>query len=119
MIANLQNTMPLFSETLFAKIEDHAFNDCLTIKKLARLVAMSRTDLHRKLISSVGMSATEYIRYIRLQKATILLLEKPELSIYQIALEVGFNSQSYFTKRFSELFGRSPTAWRKERLEHL
>ncbi len=104
-------------DNLFALINDHAFNDNLTVKKLARIVAMSRTDLHRKLIGSVGMSATEYIRHIRLNKASILLVERPELSIYDVAIEVGFNTQSYFSKRFREVFGYSPTEWRWQKLE--
>ena len=107
-----------FGDNLCARIEDHAFNDGLTVQKLLRLVGMSRTDLHRKLSLSVGMSATEYIRYVRLRRASVLLLEKPELSINEAALEVGFNSQSYFSKRFREIFGDSPTEWRRKRMEH-
>jgi AraC-like DNA-binding protein len=105
-------------DNLFALINDHAFNESLTVKKLARIVAMSRTDLHRKLIGTVGMSATEYIRHIRLNKASVLLLEKRELSICEVAIEVGFNTQSYFSKRFREVFGKSPSEWRMRKLEH-
>ncbi len=118
MIPFVQTTSSLFANNLFTRIEDHAFNESLTVQKLTRLVAMSRTDLHRKLINSVGMSATECIRYIRLNKASVILLEKPGLSIFEVAIEVGFNSQSYFTKRFRELFGTSPSDWRKVKMEH-
>ncbi len=117
MLTPAQTTSSSVSDNLVALINDHAFNDSLTVKKLARLVAISRTDLHRKLVCSVGMSATEYIRHIRLSRASVLLLEKPELSIYEVALEVGFNTQSYFSKRFREVFGDSPTAWRIQKLE--
>jgi AraC-like DNA-binding protein len=119
MITPVQTTQPLLSESFFARIKDHVFNDSLTVQKLARLIAMSRTDLHRKLTCLVGMSATEYIRHIRLSRASVLLLEKPGLSIYQVALEVGFNNQSYFSKRFREVFGYSPKEWRMQKLEHL
>lgn len=97
------NHHPLFLTTLNGQIEKHLSDNTLTIKKMTRLVGMSRTDLHRKLDSAVGMSATEYIRYIRLHKAAQLLILEREWSVYQICMEVGFSDQSYFTRRFREL----------------
>jgi AraC-like DNA-binding protein len=119
MMTSVNATQPCFLNNLQAQIEQHIADDNLTVCKLVRILAMSRTNLHRKLVRSVGMSATEYIRYVRLHKAAALLLETRELSVYQVALEVGFNSQSYFTKRFREMFGVCPIAWREKRLEHL
>ena len=108
-----------FLQNLNAQIEEHIFDDNLTVTVLLRLLAMSRTNLHLKLVRSVGMSTTGYIRHIRLRRAAALLLEKREWSVYQVAQEVGFNSQSYFTKRFHEKFGVCPVVWREQRLEHL
>lgn len=105
---------PLFLTTLNCQIEKHLSDNTLTIKKVTRLVGMSRTDLHRKLDIAVGMSATEYIRFIRLHKAAQLLINKREWSVYQICMEVGFNDQSYFTRRFRELFGVCPITFREE-----
>ena len=119
MSNSVQSTELFPADNLLSRIAAYAFTDNLTVQKLVRLIAMSRTDLHRKLTNTVGMSATEYVRRIRLFKASVLLLERPDLSIYQVALEVGFNSQSYFTKRFREIFGENPTSWRKRSLEHL
>lgn len=103
----------------------HLSDPDLSVSKLLRYVGISRTDLHRKLIQLVGMSATEYIRHIRLRRAAALLLTEPEWSIGQIACEVGFNSQSYFTRSFIEAFGMCPRAFRKTssellgRMEHI
>lgn len=47
---------------------------------MTRFVGMSRTDLHRKLEKTVGMSATEYIRFVRLYKAAELLIKEPARS---------------------------------------
>ena len=102
-----------FLTNLHHQLEPHLTEADLSVGKLVRLLAMSRTDLHRKLERAAGMSATEYLRYLRLQKAAHLLAEEPEWSIYQVALEVGFNSQSYFTRRFREVFGCCPVAWRE------
>lgn len=95
------------------QINDHLTDSDFKVSKLLRAVGISRTDLHRKLTRMTGMSATEYIRHKRLQHAQKLLLEAPEWSIGQIAFEVGFNSQSYFTRAFIEVYGECPTCYRR------
>lgn len=105
---------PQFLLTLNSQIEKHLSDNTLTINRITRLVGMSRTDLHRKLEKTVGMSASKYIRFIRLNKAAELLINEPEWSIYQVSLEVGFINQSYFTRRFHELFGVCPVIFREQ-----
>lgn len=95
------------------QIHTHLSDPDFKVPKLLRAVGISRTDLHRKLTRMVGMSATEYIRHVRLQHAKKLLLEEPEWSIGQISFEVGFNSQSYFARAFIEVYGECPTCYRK------
>ncbi len=113
-------THTTFIKTLDALIEQHLNDTNLTINRLTRLVGMSRTDLHRKLENTVGMSASAYIRHIRLQKAAKLLINEPNLSICQVSVEVGFTNQSYFNKRFREVFSVCPNTFRvqKQNLEH-
>lgn len=108
-----------FLQNLNVQIETHVSDSSLTIRRLLRLVGMSRTDLHRKLSRATGMSATAYLRHLRLQRAAGLLKEHPHWSIYQVALEVGFESQSYFTRKFKEQFGVCPVAFRATQQENL
>lgn len=103
LIANINST-----------IENHSSDTILTVQKLLRIIGISRTDLHRKLQKNFGMSATEYIRYLRLLKAAKMLKEQPDKCICQIAMEAGFQNQSYFTKRFKEMFGICPIKYRCE-----
>ncbi len=102
-------------------IAPHLADPELDMPKLQRLLGMSRSDLHRKLKLATGMSATEYIRYLRVHRAAQLLLEQPDVCIVGIALEVGFNNHSYFTKRFREVFGVCPKEYRERKgdLGHL
>jgi AraC-like DNA-binding protein len=101
-----------FLKKLDEEIDIHLSDTTLTVSRLTRLIGMSRTDLHRKLKGAVGMSASGYIRKVRLEKAAEMLQKESESSIYQIAMEVGFENQSYFSKRFKEMFGRKPVEWR-------
>lgn len=97
-------------------IRTNMHDPLLCLSKLLRLLGMSRSDLHRKLKAATSMSATEYIRHLRLQRAAQFLVSQPERSVFCIALEVGFNDHSYFTKRFREAYGVSPATFRATQL---
>ena len=59
-----------FLHVLTSCIRAHLHDPSLCLPKLLRLLGMSRSDLHRKLKAATGMSATEYIRYLRLRQST-------------------------------------------------
>lgn len=79
-----------------------------SVNELSNDMAVSRSQLHRKLVSLTGFSTTNFIRMIRLEKAKDLLLSN-DGNITEIAYKCGFNSQSYFTKSFTDYFGKSPS----------
>ena len=76
--------------------------------QLAQEMFLSRSQLHRKISAITGQSTGEFIRTIRLKKAAGLILEK-QFSVTQVALEVGFNSPSHFTKAFKQMFDCLPS----------
>ena len=82
---------------------------------LYRAVFLSRTQLHKKLKALTGMSATHFIRHIRLSEAKELL-KNPDLNINEIAYRVGFSDPNYFTRCFGEEFGESPSETRNHKL---
>ena len=69
---------------------------------------MSRRHLDRKLTSLTNLSASDLIRYMRLQRAHELL-EKKAATVAETAFEVGFGSPSYFSSCFRERFGYPPS----------
>ncbi|BAX78449.1 helix-turn-helix transcriptional regulator [Labilibaculum antarcticum] len=71
---------------------------------------MSRSTFYRKFKALSGENAADYIRKIRLHKA-VGLLQKKELNIQQISLEVGFQSTSHFRTKFKEYFGSTPSEY--------
>ena len=57
-------------------------------------------------------SPNELLRQIRLKKAA-LLLATSEMTVAEIAYEVGFSAPSYFAKCYKEQYGESPTDFLK------
>ncbi len=75
-------------------------------------MALSRTQLHRKIKALTDKTTSEFIRTIRLNKAAEMLRQKTD-TVTQIAYETGFNNLSWFAKAFKEQFGMSPSEYTK------
>lgn len=83
-----------------------------SIEKMSREVGLSATHLNKKISAITGKTTSEYVRSIRLKRACQLLV-KTQLSISEIAYEIGYNIPKYFSKHFKEEFGMLPTEYRK------
>ena len=107
-----------FMEKLKDIIESNLEDESFGVDKLSDEMGMSRSQLHRKLKAITNQSTTEFIRNFRLQRASQLILQDAG-SMSEIAYKVGFNSQPYFNKSFQELFGCSPSQYKKDGKEKL
>jgi signal transduction histidine kinase/DNA-binding response OmpR family regulator len=103
-----------FLEALKVVIDKNIDNESFSVEDLGRQIGMSRSQIHRKLKALTNQSATTFIRNYRLYQAAELL-EANAGNITEIAYQVGFNSQTYFSSSFQELFGCSPTDYRNAR----
>ena len=91
----------------------HLNNYELDVTLLCKELGMSRAPLHNKLKALTGKSTTEFIRFVRLNKAKDMLLST-DFHISEIGYDTGFQNPNYFTKRFGEVFGMSPSEWREQ-----
>jgi signal transduction histidine kinase/ligand-binding sensor domain-containing protein/DNA-binding response OmpR family regulator len=91
-------------------VEDHIADPDFSVEELSREMAMSRVHLYKKLLSLTGKSPIEFIRTIRLQRAA-QLLEKSQLTVAEVAYQVGFNNPKYFTKYFKDHFNMLPSVY--------
>jgi transcriptional regulator GlxA family with amidase domain len=78
---------------------------------IAAQSGVSQRQLQRLFRRHLGMTPTQYFLKARLQRARHLL-QYSTLSVTEIAIASGFASISHFTRRYSELYGRTPTAER-------
>jgi AraC-like DNA-binding protein len=72
---------------------------------------MSRVSAYKKLLQLTGKPPIEFIRSIRLKRAA-QLLEKSQMTIAEVAYEVGFNNPKYFSKYFKLEYKVLPSAYR-------
>lgn len=97
-------------QQLFTILENNWQLPAFDVEALAKKMAMSNSQLYRKLTSLTGKTPNEVIRNYRLCKAKDLL-KKQRNNIAQVSFEAGFTSPSYFTKCFKQKFGLLPVQY--------
>jgi AraC-like DNA-binding protein len=80
----------------------------IKIEDLARLAFMSVSSFHQHFRSVTAQSPLQYQKALRLQEARSLLLAGG-VDAGEAAFQVGYVSQSQFTREYSRYFGQSPT----------
>ncbi|NGP75849.1 DUF4242 domain-containing protein [Balneolaceae bacterium YR4-1] len=98
----------VFIQQLFDHINMNISKVNFTIAKLSKEIGLSRAQLYRKLNSMSNTSPVQFLRDVRLRYALNLIKER-ELTISEIAYELGFSNPSYFAKCFKEKYGISPS----------
>jgi signal transduction histidine kinase/ligand-binding sensor domain-containing protein/DNA-binding response OmpR family regulator len=94
-------------------IEAHLSDGDFDVEKLSRALALSPSQVHRKLTALTGISPNHFVRYVRLIKAKELL-QHSGYSIAAIAYDCGFSDPAYFSRVFKQEFGMTPQVWREE-----
>ncbi len=102
-----QEMMTRLLKFLETRIDD----ENLKIEELAEAVNLGRTVFYGKIKSLVGVSPSDFLRHIRMQRATELIA-KSKMNFSQIAFNVGFSDPKYFTKCFKKETGMTPSEYR-------
>lgn len=98
--------------TMIAFIQEN-FAEKLTLEDIASSAAVSTRECLRCFRASIHQSPMDYLIEYRI-RVSKKLLETSNLSITDIALRCGFNSNSYYTKQFHRICGKTPNIYRKE-----
>lgn len=102
---------------LMEVIERNMANTEYSVEQMARDVAMDRTGLYRKLQAIVGITPSEFLRSVRLKCAAQMLEDEHAPSVTEISERVGFASSRHFATCFKQMFGCTPTEYRKGKRE--
>ena len=100
-----------FLEKLIQLIESNMKKPEFGVEFLGGELRITRVHLYRKIKALTDMTASEFVRMIRLRYAK-KILTNTFLNINEISYEVGFQDPSYFRKCFKQKFGVSPTKYR-------
>ena len=85
----------------------------IKLRDLAALIGISARHFERAFRESTGSSPHAYVMDRRLKRARDLLINRPELPIEQIALQLGFSSSSHFSSAFRRQTRLTPRDFRK------
>ena len=111
LIADLYSTKSISVREV---VELHLYSN-LKLDQLAKLANLSLSSFKRSFQKEYNDSPINYINKRRLEKAK-QLLTLTELSVGEIAYEVGFQDSLYFTRLFKNKIGIPPTKYRAENL---
>jgi DNA-binding response OmpR family regulator len=100
-----------FLHSVLRLIETNMSNTDFSVEELSQQMHISRSSFYKRLVMVTGKTPVEFIRHMRLKKAAELL-EKSQMTVSEIAYEVGFNNPKYFTQQFRLEFDIAPSLYR-------
>ncbi|MFC5747254.1 helix-turn-helix transcriptional regulator [Actinomadura rugatobispora] len=106
--------LPTTRDPLIAAAMDYTNENLaeVTLQRVCAAVGTSERTLRRAFPAATGMSWRQYLLESRLLKSMALLAEDDE-NVLTIAVAVGFQSVSAFTRAFGRYAGETPTAYRR------
>ena len=96
---------------VFAYIRLHS-KENITLDDLCAVSNFSRQHLIRVFRTELGMTPKAYILTYRINCAKELFFYDPSLSVKEVAYEMGFEDQHYFTRLFTKITGQTPSAYK-------
>lgn len=88
------------------------YREGVTQEEVAQVIHLSAGYFSRFFRQEQGMTFSEYLASLRMDKARHLLRTSP-LSIAEISAQVGYSDPNYFSRAFSKTYGMSPTEFRE------
>lgn len=89
------------------------YEEKITLDEIAKRFNLSPKYFCRFFKENFGKGMVEYLNYFRMEQAAKRLLETDQ-RILDVALGVGFENFSYFIKKFKEIYGCTPSAYREQ-----
>lgn len=94
-------------------VEAH-LNNPVSLADVASAAGLTRMHFAAQFRAATGMRPHEYLLRRRIERAQEMLVGT-SMPLVDIALSVGFQSQSHFTRVFKRYVGQPPRAWRESR----
>ncbi len=99
-------------------IEDH-LDEQMQTEDIATACFASKAALEKTFKITTNFSVHDYIIRRRMNKAARMMIEKPEMSILDIAVLYGYSSHEAFTRAFSQVWKCTPKEYKKSQKSKL
>jgi two-component system response regulator YesN len=109
-----QNTAKGTINQIETEIEQH-YSENLSLKNLGEKYYINSAYLGQMFKKNYGCSFKDYLNNIRMRKAAETML-RTNKKIYEIAEEVGYKNIEYFINKFEDIYGMTPSRFRKKNL---
>ncbi len=110
----LKNTGNDFVTTVQEYIQNNYMNE-VKLSAIAEMLSVSQEHLSRVFKQETGIGFKDYLVRFRLQKAEEMLKHEPGKAVSEVAYACGFNDGNYFSYKFKEAYGVSPTKVRPKK----
>lgn len=104
------------TERAITFIANHYSDPELTFRRLCEALFVSSSYLSKIFKQDTHETFVDYLAKFRIQKS-LQLLANPEIRMYEIASQVGYKSQQYFSAAFKKILGVSPSEYRAREFE--
>ncbi|SHE47714.1 AraC family transcriptional regulator [Pedobacter caeni] len=94
---------------------DENLDTNLSLEMVSKVACFSPYHFHRIFKAITNETLNSYINRKRIEKVASVLIRKPEVSITQLSLMLGFTSNSSLTRAFKKNYGLSPSEFRKQK----
>lgn len=101
-------------EKIKGYVAEHLEED-LSLNAIAEVFYLSPRYFSRLFKQTTGENFVDFVTRMRMKKAEEML-RNSELNIEQIAMKVNYSNPAYFTKKFKEQYGMTPSQYRNQRL---
>ncbi len=102
-----------FLERVASIVRKQMLQGQVNVESISSQLCLSSKQLRRKLYALTGETTVAYIMQIRLAEAHKILINNPEMTIFNVALKCGFEDGGYFSKAFKQQYGITPTQLRQ------
>ena len=99
-------------DTVLAYIDTNLEGD-LSVDALSRIANFSKFHFHRQFAAYVGIPVARYVQLMRLRRAAHRLASRESCSVFDAALDAGFDSPEAFSRAFKRAFGTAPSLFRQ------
>jgi AraC-like DNA-binding protein len=108
-LSGSERTVRLFLESLTRRLDEP-----WTLDSMAEACGLGRTHFSSYCRKLFNVAPVEFLTRIRVEAAARLLVERPEVSVTEVAFRCGFQSSQYFAKVFRARQGCPPGEFRRQ-----